>query len=172
MNRQYTRADYLDMVAQLTDAFDRPAITTDIIVGFPGETDDDFAQTLDVVNRTRFIHIHAFPYSRRPRTAAARWTHQQIPGPVANARLAQLHARAADYALAFRQSFLDETVEVLVEHASANERDTEPLAGYQHGRCERYFPVHFKSPLRCSPGTAVTVRITEVTPTHTFGVPV
>jgi MiaB/RimO family radical SAM methylthiotransferase len=171
MNRQYTRADFLDMVAHLTAAFDRPAITTDVIVGFPGETDDDFARTLDVVDAARFIHIHAFPYSPRPRTAAARWTDHHIPGPVASARLATLRARAADHALAFRRSFLGQTVEVLVEHANANERDTAPLAGHQHGRSERYFPVHFRS-MNLPAGTPVTVRITEVTPTHTLGIPV
>jgi threonylcarbamoyladenosine tRNA methylthiotransferase MtaB len=81
MNRQYGRDDFLRMVRRLTDAFDRPAITTDIIVGFPGETDDEFAATLDVVDRVRFIHTHAFSYSPRPGTAAARWARDFAAGP-------------------------------------------------------------------------------------------
>ena len=66
MNRQYTRDDFLRMIDRVHRIFDRPAITTDIIVGFPGETDHEFAQTLDVVDRVKFIHTHAFSFSRAP----------------------------------------------------------------------------------------------------------
>jgi tRNA A37 methylthiotransferase MiaB len=72
MNRQYTRDDFVRMIDAVNAAFDRPALTTDIIVGFPGESDAEFSRTLDLVDRARFIHIHAFSYSPRPRTAAAR----------------------------------------------------------------------------------------------------
>ncbi len=71
MNRQYTRDDFLRLLDRIDLAFDRPALTSDIIVGFPGETDADFQQTLEVVNRARFIHMHVFPFSPRPGTAAA-----------------------------------------------------------------------------------------------------
>src|SRR5439155_12579287 len=81
MNRQYTRDDFLRMIEQVHNAFDRPAITTDIIVGFPGESEDEFAQTLDVVDRVRFIHTHAFSFSPRPGTAAARWGDDCVRGP-------------------------------------------------------------------------------------------
>ena len=168
MNRQYTRDDFLRMVDHLTQTFDRPAITTDIIVGFPGESDAEFDATLDVVNRVRFIHTHAFPYSPRPNTAAARWTDKQIPGPVVHRRMAHLRTLAAEHSLEFRQSFLNQTVEILIERPSHDERDLAPLAHHQHGRTERYFPVHVPS-TNLPPGTLARIRVGRITPTATFG---
>ncbi|MDB5303656.1 MAG: mtaB, partial [Phycisphaerales bacterium] len=78
MNRQYTRDDFLRMVDRVNNAFDRPALTTDVVAGFPGESDEEFNRTLEVVEAARFIHVHAFPYSPRPGTAAARWTKQFV----------------------------------------------------------------------------------------------
>jgi threonylcarbamoyladenosine tRNA methylthiotransferase MtaB len=164
MNRQYTRDEFLHLLDTVNAAFDRPALTTDIIVGFPGETDREFQQTLDVVDRARFIHIHAFSYSPRPRTAAARWTRQCVRGPVVNQRIETLRQRAEQHSFAFRQQFLGGEVEVLTERPSASDTD---IAGYQHGRCERYFSVHFKSPR--SPGKLAKLRIDRVTPHRTLG---
>jgi threonylcarbamoyladenosine tRNA methylthiotransferase MtaB len=162
MNRQYGRDDYLRMIDRLKFAFDRPALTTDIIVGFPGETDDQFDRTIDVVEQVRFIHVHAFSYSPRPKTAAARWTEDFVRGPVVNERIDRLREIATRHSLEFRRRFAGEGVQLLVE------RDAAPLDGYQHGRCERYFPVHFES-RHIEPGTPVRVRIDRVTPTRTFG---
>src|SRR5260221_13187459 len=102
MNRQYTRGDFLDMVDRLRDVFDRPALTTDIVVGFPGEDDAEFEETADVVRRAGFIHVHAFPYSPRPGTAAARWTEQFIHGPVVNWRIEHLQSLATSQSVRFR----------------------------------------------------------------------
>ncbi|HEX8342438.1 MAG TPA: MiaB/RimO family radical SAM methylthiotransferase [Tepidisphaeraceae bacterium] len=165
MNRQYTRAQYLDTAAMLRDAFDRPAITTDIIAAFPGETDADFAATLDVAERVRFIHTHAFPYSRRPNTAAARWKDKAVPPDVANARIAALTTHAAACGLAFRQSFLGETVTILVERQSADRPGT--ISPLRHGRCERYFDVAFDS--AATAGDHLRVRIDHVTAADTRG---
>jgi MiaB/RimO family radical SAM methylthiotransferase len=153
MNRQYTRDDYLNMVDQLHQCFDRPAITTDIIVAFPGETDAEFHRTLEVVDRVRFVHIHAFSYSPRPKTAAARWTRDAVRGPVVNQRIRILNERAARHSVEFRQQFLHQPVRVLIEQ------------GGNHGRCERYFDVHLDQAF--PPGTEVESRVTEVTPTET-----
>jgi threonylcarbamoyladenosine tRNA methylthiotransferase MtaB len=168
MNRQYTRDDYLRMIGHLRSAFDRPALTTDIIVGFPGETDDEFQRTIDVVERVRFIHIHAFSYSPRPKTAAARWTKDFVRGPVVNERIDRLREIATHHSLEFRRQFVGEDVQVLVERKSGDEDESAPLAGHQHGRCERYFPVHFEGE-HLEPGTPARVRIDRVTPTRTFG---
>jgi len=168
MNRQYGREDFLEMADRVKGAFERPAITTDIIVGFPGESDEEFERTVDVVRRVGFLHIHAFSYSPRPKTAAARWTKEHVRGPVVNERIDMLRAMAMEYSQAFRASFVGETVEVLVERASSEEQEMEALAGYQHGRCERYFAVHFQSEgLPC--GALARVRVDRVTPTRTFG---
>jgi threonylcarbamoyladenosine tRNA methylthiotransferase MtaB len=163
MNRQYTRQQFLDMADLVRDHFDRPAITTDIIVGFPGETDGEFAQTLEVVDQVKFIHIHAFPFSPRPGTAAARWNHALVPSAYADKRMNQLTRRANAHSVAFRHQFVGEEVEVLVERPSSSQ----PLPT-QHGRCPRYFDIHFDhgEPL-C--GRMISLRITHVTPTRTDG---
>ena len=71
MNRQYSPRQYLDRVAMLRRTLDSPAITSDVIVGFPGETDDDFRQTLDVLEACGVCNIHAFPFSAiEPRSIA------------------------------------------------------------------------------------------------------
>jgi len=162
MNRQYTRDDYLRMIDQVHAAFDRPAITTDIIVGFPGETDEQFQHTLEVVQRVKFIHIHAFSFSPRPGTAAARWTGEFVRGPVVNRRIELLNQLAAEYSYHFRRQFIGQTVEVLVE---PQDPCIHPL---RHGRCERYFELWFRDE-HCKTGDAVTLVIEGVTPTHTLG---
>jgi tRNA A37 methylthiotransferase MiaB len=176
MNRQYGRADFLRMVEQVKGAFDRPAITTDIIVGFPGETDAEFERTVEVVERVGFVHVHAFSYSPRPKTAAARWAKDFVRGPVVNERIDRLKALSVAQSLSFRRQFVDEEVEVMVEHASGEEQDMEAMAGFQHGRCERYFAVHFEGSGfgvqgsgRLEPGSAARVKVERVTPTRTFG---
>jgi len=160
MNRQYRRDDFLRLVDRLREAFDRPALTTDIIVGFPGETDSAFEQTLDVARRSGFIHIHAFPFSPRPGTAAARWKGSFVPGVVVNQRIDSLRELAVKFSLEFRSTFIDQNVQVLVEREKSH-------SNFHHGRCERYFDVHFESDV-VSPGDLVTLRVDRVTPTRTF----
>lgn len=165
MNRQYRRDDFLRMVERVKTAFDRPALTTDIIVGFPGETEEDFRQTVDVVGAARFIHIHAFPFSPRPGTAAVRWKGQFVPGKVANQRLECLRQLSEQYSFEFRSGFVGQIEHVITERdvpAGANQR-------LRHGRCARYFPIWFDAP-SVAAGEVVPVRIEQVTPGRTFGV--
>jgi threonylcarbamoyladenosine tRNA methylthiotransferase MtaB len=129
MCRQYTLEDYYSVVEKANAVLDRPAITTDIIVGFPGETDADFARTLDVAEQIGFAKIHVFPFSARKDTPAAR-----MPGKV-NPAIIKTRAevlQAADNRLQeqFRRQFVGQPVSVLVE-------SLRPL----RGRCERYFMV-------------------------------
>ncbi|HEY0007509.1 MAG TPA: MiaB/RimO family radical SAM methylthiotransferase, partial [Tepidisphaeraceae bacterium] len=162
MNRQYDRSQFLNMITLVNDSFDRPAITTDIIAGFPGETDADFEQTLDIVDKARFIHTHAFTYSPRPGTAAARWEKERVNGQVANERIKLLQDRAREHSEAFRRQFISETATVLVEREGAGDGVT------QHGRCERYFDIHFDAP-DARPGDLVTVQIDRIQNDRTFG---
>jgi len=164
MNRQYTRDDFMRMVDEVNAAFDRPAITTDIIAGFPGESSAEFERTLEVVDHAKFIHIHAFSFSARPGTAAARWTGDFVHGEVVKERIAILNDRARNSSERYRNAFLGETVEVLVEAQEAS-------GDLRHGRCERYFDVHFQSDEHGA-GEAVKLRINRVTSTRSFGVPV
>jgi threonylcarbamoyladenosine tRNA methylthiotransferase MtaB len=168
MNRQYDSSDFLRVVDQVKTSFDRPALTTDIIVGFPGESDEEFDKTLAIAEQVGFIHIHAFPYSARPKTAAARWTDDFVHGPVVNQRINLLRDRAAEHSFAYRQQFVGQSVKVLVERPSAEEREAAELSGFQHGRCERYFAVHFEAE-RSRVGELLEVRVDRVTMHRTVG---
>ena len=162
MNRQYGRDDFLRMVDRVRAAFDRPALTTDIIVGFPGETHSEFERTLEVVDYAGFVHVHAFPFSPRPGTAAARWGKQFVPGRVVNERMEVLRRRSSEHGLEFRRQFVGETVEVLVEN------DAHADSGARHGRCERYFDVRFDAP-DARPGDFVRISVDAATEAATFG---
>jgi MiaB/RimO family radical SAM methylthiotransferase len=162
MNRQYRRDHYLRMADTVRAAFDRPAITTDIIVGFPGETDGDFEQTMEVVERVGFAGVHAFTYSPRAGTAAARWAGRAVPGTQAAARLDRLTGRASELGQAFRRQFVGESVEVLVE------RDGLDAGNERHGRCPRHVYVRFAAP-DARPGDAVRVTIDAITPDGATG---
>ncbi len=94
MNRKYDTARFLESVELLRRHFDRPAITTDLIVGFPGESEAEFAQTLAFLQRCAFSAMHIFPYSRRPGTPAASMP-DQVPNAVKEARTKEAMALAA-----------------------------------------------------------------------------
>jgi threonylcarbamoyladenosine tRNA methylthiotransferase MtaB len=163
MNRQYSRDDFLRLVDRIYAGFDRPALTTDIIVAFPGETEAAFAETLDVVRQSRFIHIHAFPYSPRPGTAAARWKEKFVPPAIADERIDLLRREADDFSYEYRSAFVGQSVRLLVEKIKDSQANL-----VRHGRCERYFDVHFESDAVAA-GDLVEVRIDRVTRARTFG---
>src|SRR5690606_37040747 len=103
MRRSYTVDWYLDRLEKLRAARPGIAITTDIIVGFPGETDEAFQKTLDLVERVRYENAYSFIYSPRPRTAAARHMHEWgvVPRETAVARLVRLQARLREHSLEY-----------------------------------------------------------------------
>jgi len=114
MNRHYTAARFLDVVARARDRLDRPAVTTDVMVGFPGETDGAFERTLGVVEQAAFSRLHVFPFSPRPGTAAA-----AMPGRVSarevRARSRRLRELGAQLAAAWAQGFVGASERVLFE---------------------------------------------------------
>ncbi len=114
MNRHYTREDYLSMVKVLRDFDPCYGITTDIIVGFPGETDEDFSQSLSLVKEAEFLRVHGFPYSQRPLTAAAAMENQ-VPPPLKKRRNKQLLEAALDTSMRFRLRMSGSIQRVLVE---------------------------------------------------------
>ncbi len=114
MNRNYTSADYLEKCDLLRGRYEHPAITTDIIVGFPGETEEEFAETCDFVRRAAFAAIHVFPYSRREGTAAARMD-GQVEESVKQERSRALLALAKEQKEAFEGWYEGRLVEVLFE---------------------------------------------------------
>ena len=135
MNRKYDSNRYYESVKFLHEVYDRPAITTDLIVGFPGETEDEFQQTLDFIQKCAFSAMHIFPYSKRPGTPAAK-----LPGQVLNAVKEERAHRAAQIARTMQDAYLDswvgETVPVLFEE----ERD-----GLWRGHTTRYCEVTVQS---------------------------
>jgi len=135
MNRKYDSNRYYESVKFLHQVYDRPAITTDLIVGFPGETEEEFQQTLDFIQKCAFSAMHIFPYSKRPGTPAAK-----LPGQVLNAVKEERAHRAAQTSRTMQDAYLDswvgETVPVLFEE----ERD-----GLWRGHTTRYCEVTVQS---------------------------
>ena len=105
MNRKYDTARYYESVRLLREYFDRPGITTDLIVGFPGETEEEFVQTLDFVQKCAFSAMHIFPYSRRSGTPAA-----AMAGQCSNAVKEERAHRAGEVARGLRQAWLESWV--------------------------------------------------------------
>ena len=116
MNRKYTAAEFAEKVRLLREVFDRPALTTDVIVGFPGETEEEFAATVAFLKEIRFAQTHVFRYSRRKGTVADRMP-EQIPEPVKAERSAVLLDLNRKNRLAYAKQFIGEPREVLLETA-------------------------------------------------------
>ena len=117
MNRGYTKEKYLDLIKLIRKYVPDAAITTDIIVGFPGETEEDFAQTLDVVEQVGFTSAFTFIYSKRSGTPAAKMDNQ-VPLPVKKERLNRLMALQNAKSVACHERLIGKTVEVLAEGPS------------------------------------------------------
>ena len=133
MNRKYDTARFFESVSLLGKHFDAPAVTTDMIVGFPGETEEEFAQSLDFIQRCAFAAMHIFPYSKRPGTPAAAMP-DQVPKAVKEERA----RRAAEIAAGMERQYLEQwkRAEVLFEE----ERD-----GLWRGHTTRYCEVRVRS---------------------------
>ncbi|MBM4102827.1 MAG: tRNA (N(6)-L-threonylcarbamoyladenosine(37)-C(2))-methylthiotransferase MtaB [Planctomycetes bacterium] len=129
MCRQDTLDEYFEVVAKANAVLDRPAITTDIIVGFPGETEEDFQQTMTVAKQVGFAKIHVFSFSPRKNTPAAKMPGRATPAAIHD-RSTQLQELDKQLQELFRRRFERQKVRVLVE-------SLRPL----QGRCERYFMV-------------------------------
>ena len=114
MNRKYDSARYYESVTLLRETFDRPGITTDLIVGFPGETEAEFEETLAFIRKCAFSAMHIFPYSKRPDTPAAKMP-DQIPKAVKEERAHRAANLAAEMERAYLEQFVGETVPVLFE---------------------------------------------------------
>ena len=114
MNRKYDTARYLESVTLLRSHFDNPAITTDLIVGFPGEDESEFAQTLNFIQKCAFSSMHIFPYSPRPGTPAASMK-DQVPGPVKEERAQRAAGAASEMETQYLQSLKGRTISVLFE---------------------------------------------------------
>jgi tRNA-2-methylthio-N6-dimethylallyladenosine synthase len=153
MNRRHTRADYLDAIARLRAARPDMAFTSDFIVGFPGETEDDFDDTLRIVEDVGFAGAFSFKYSPRPGTPAAD-RDDHIADEVKTERLARLQDCIDRHQRAFNRSCAGRKMEVLLEKPGR-------MSGQLVGRSPYLQPVHVMAPTSLI-GQMATVRITDV----------
>ena len=137
MNRKYTREDYLKIILKIKQADPNIAITTDIIVGFPGETEEDFQETLDLVNEVEFDAAYTYLYSVREGTKAAEMI-DQVPDDVKHIRFNRLLDMLYPIGLKKNQEIIGEILEVLVEDVSKNNENV------LSGRSRNSKLVHFK----------------------------
>lgn len=114
MNRHYTTEEYLEKCGMLREVFENPALTTDIIVGFPGESEEDFQTTLEFVKKVRFAQIHVFKYSKRAGTVAAKMPNQ-IDEKEKTKRSEKLIQVGLELTRQYRQGFIGKREEILVE---------------------------------------------------------
>ena len=152
MARQYNPDQYLAAVENLRNVFPHAAFTTDILTGFPGETDAEYEETREMIRRVGFAKIHVFPYSRRSGTKA-----DKMPGQLTTAqkeqRARELIALGAETAEAYRQSWLGQTAEVLLE---------EPEGNFWVGYTPEYLRVSVPDCPACHQGAQLPVRLTEL----------
>jgi tRNA-2-methylthio-N6-dimethylallyladenosine synthase len=162
MHRGYTAERYLARLAAARAAVPDLAVTTDLIVGFPGETDDDFERTLEVVAEAGYDSAYTFVFSPRPGTEAALRT-DQVPGDVVAERFARLRVVVERSALARHQARVGREEEVVVEGPS--KKDPAVLSG----RTRQNKLVHFAAAEPLAAGTFARVRITAAAPHHLGG---
>ncbi len=137
MRRRYTIAKFLDKLDRMRDRLPSPAFTTDVIVGFPGETDAEFEETIDACRAAGFMKIHIFPFSARRGTPAATFP-DQVPPEVRKARCDRLAEVERELANEFYDRFVGESLEVLVEQSVTGQ------SGWCEGTDRRYIPVRLK----------------------------
>lgn len=148
MNRDYRKEDYRALVSSFRQAFDDPGITTDIIVGFPGETETDFAESLDFCREIAFSRIHIFRYSARSGTAAARMT-DVVPDKEKTRRSRQMKELALTLSRRYHERQVGRVHAVLVEQQKED--------GLYRGYTPNYVPVLFSSNQQPASGTIVPV---------------
>lgn len=172
MKRGYTVGEYRQMLARVREVVPQAAVTSDFIVGFCGETEEDFAQTCDLVREARFKNSFIFKYSQRPGTKAAQLLPDDVPFAVKNRRNNELLAFQNQISEEDNQRFVGESVEVLVEGPSERARQRgedqgEVLQLTGRTRCDRI--VVFDGP-RTLVGELVPVTIYDVGPHTLWGV--
>jgi len=164
MRRSYRSDKYLGILDRVRAQIPNAAITTDIIVGFPGETEEDFLETMRVVREAKFAAAYTYQYSKRPGTPAAEME-DQIPKAVVQERYERLMALVNDVALQENKTQIGLELEVLVSYEGRKDDATARMSG----RSPENRLVHFEVPADSQaprPGDIVTVKITDAAPYH------
>lgn len=158
MNRHYNSEEYASLVKKLRNTFEDTSITTDIITGFPGETDEEFKQTVEFAKKIKFEKVHVFPYSIREGTKAAKMD-GQFPNSVKSERAAELSSVCEKLRADAFGDIIGKTYAVLFEA---------PKNGYQCGYTKNYTPVIVKCD-ECLTGVIRDVKITAVSGENCIG---
>ena len=153
MGRKYSRESYLDLVDRIKEAIPNVALTTDIIVGYPNETEEQFEETLSLYDEVQFEHAYTYLYSQRDGTPAAKMK-DNVPTEVKKDRLQRLNKKVGQYSEKAMQHYEGQVVTVLCEGTS--KKDKTVLAGYT----EKNKLVNFKGP-REAIGQLVDVKVKE-----------
>jgi tRNA-2-methylthio-N6-dimethylallyladenosine synthase len=163
MRRSYRAERYLGIIDRVRAAMPHAAITTDLIVGFPGETEEDFAATLDVVRQARFAAAFTFQYSKRPGTPAAELA-GQLPKAVVQERYERLVQLQEEICMEGNRELIGQTVELL---AATGEGRKDARTARMTGRARDGRLVHFTAGDKAvRPGDIVTAAVTEAAPHH------
>ena len=162
MKRRYTSAEYRELVARIRTRCPDVAISSDFIVGFPGETEEDFRATLELVSDVRFASLFGFRYSPRPGTASARWGRDsEVPEEVAAERLGRLLDLQTGIQREINESLVGRRFEVLVDGVSRKGQPTGRTS------CNRIVHVEGSGPI--APGAYVDVVVTKGLPNSLLG---
>ena len=153
MNRNYTKEHYLELVDRIREKMPDVSLTTDIIVGFPGETEEDFEETLDVVRKAKYDSAYTFIYSKRTGTPAA-VMENQVPEDIVKARFDRLLKTVNEVSQSISSRYEQTVQEVLVEDVDDHEE------GFVTGRMTTNILVHFPGGKELI-GSIVPVRLTE-----------
>lgn len=155
MRRGYTYDSYMRIIRKIRAKAPDAAICGDVIVGFPGETEEQFQRTLDLMVEVKFDNLNTFAYSPRPNTEAATWDDEQVPEEVKSDRLQRVQELATRHGLERSKRYLNRVVEVLVE--DKNPRNPNQVMGRTRQGRQVYFDGDFES----LKGEFVDVQITE-----------
>ncbi len=163
MNRGYTREEYLEKVKMIREAIPGVTLSTDIIVGFPGETHEQYLETLSLLHEVQYESVFAFQYSPRPLTKAAKFT-DQVSEKEKNQRLVRLFAEQNKIAFKKCEDYLGKTLDVLVEKNNDAQTGSDNLSG----RSTQNKIVHFAGRSELV-GQTVQVKIVEAFPQTMYG---
>ena len=160
MNRNYSTKEYIDIIDKLKSIKPDIAISGDFIVGFPGETEEDYEKTKNIVNRIGYAHAYSFKYSPRPGTPAAIMD-DQVQEDIKSNRLLSLQETIKENMLEYNTRFINKTLKVLVERKINAE-------GYYSGRSPYLQSVHFKSK-KSQIGNIIDLKIKKINANSLLG---
>ncbi len=165
MRRSYRTDKYLGILQRVREAMPEAMITTDIIVGFPGETEEDFQATMDIASQARFAAAYTYKYSIRPGTPAGAMENQ-IPEEIVGERYTRLHEHQQKISLSVNQESIGSTHRVMV---SETEGRRDEAQSRMTGRSEDFRLVHFDAATSARPGDFVDVKIQEASAHYLIG---